>query len=649
MPEHSKAPTRVLRMVARACGILVSYIDYKGDRVYAPDSTLAQLIGLLRDIPPADISPGLLRIIRSERRQRGLPAVIVAWDGHFPPAWMWTTDKPDNLSVTLTDECGRNPAIPVEISTDNVIRRSNGYRVRLRCSGEIPFGYYNVKAGEKTCLLISAPSRITSSEKSWGLFVPAYALRSKETQGLGGYRDLREAAAFVRRQGGGFMGTLPLLPVFYDGPDADPSPYAPVSRLFWNEIFLDVTDLPGVPKPADDELRACNGDDLVDYKKIYALKKNILQKSANQFFSNAPDGDEGFKAYEADSPQLQAYADFHAARAPAREKEAVRRYHLYAQYACHRQMAALKDAAESGQAAELYIDYTVGVHASGFDATAFSNLFMKGARAGAPPDLYFSHGQNWGFYPFHPRALETERFSYVRAALHHYFRYARMIRLDHVIGLYRIYCIPNGESADRGAFVRRPFEALLAILCLEAWRHDGILIGENLGTVPPVIDEAMKKHGLHRMWAAQMEMKGDPVRTFSTIEADMIAGLNTHDMFPFESFLANRDIGELRRRDLLAEPAARKLKADREALLRRWKEMDDPFMTILKGLAASPARYVMIALEDFWKETRPQNIPGTGGWGNWRQKLAMPLEDWPRCAPLMEGLAILNRHRRRSS
>ena len=636
--------TILLHALARACGIATSYLDFDGRQVKAPTETLEKVLKSMLGIPLDDLGETYKKL-RQEHIDRALPSVIVAWNGHLPAHWIWM-EKPENVVVLLQgeiDDAGTEKIIPLE-DCRIITRKTNGrnyVRMRLPEWHGIPYGYYFLvinpgTADEKQTFVISAPEKLQHEEKSWGAFVPAYALNTGSEQGLGGYRELRQAAAYILAHGGQFIGTLPLLPVYYDGVNTDPSPYAPVSRLFLNEIFLDLDDLPGVPHKATGQKFDM---DQIDYSKTYLTKKDILKRTARAFFQANPDGDRGYLEFSQDSPWLHDYADFRANNEPD-DYDDIYKLHLYAQYACHVQLNNL----QKGRTAALYLDYPVGLHRAGYDSAAFSHLFMKDISVGAPPDLLYSDGQNWGFNPLHPRAMEHDRFRYFRATLHHYFKYARMLRLDHVMGFYRLYCIPDGEKSDRGTYIHYPLEAFMAILCLEAWRHNGILIGENLGTVPAAINQAMRRHGIHRMWISQFEIKSDPGQSFTSIEKDMIASMNTHDLFPFAAFMKGDDLKTLQQAKLLKPDLAKNMADDRHKLLKEWEKQEDPLMQTIKGMASSPARFIMISPEDFWAEEKPHNIPGTRQ-GNWVRKLSVPLNQWDYCSKLQEAFYVLNRYR----
>ena len=639
-----------LRAAARLCGVATSYRNFAQQWVRTPDSVLIRMINALQDtvvVSDPALPEQLAKLstaLRQHRQVCGLTPSLVAWDGVLGAAWLWLQSDAREIEVTLQPEQGA--AIAWRQATASAHVRHDGRRLKIVAPRPLPFGYYTleVHAGGKlegTSLVIAAPRRIAGGEKSWGLFAPVYALKTGRGKSIGDFGDLLAAASFVKAEGGEFLGILPVLAGDYSRAHHDASPYSPVSRLFWNEIYLDVENLPGVK--FDGALQQTAAP-LVDYPAAYAEKAAIIARAADLFFTNHPKGDDSYRAYAADNPCLPAYAAHRAASQPAAGRKKIERYHCYAQYACHYQMRALRDRAKAGQCAQLYIDYPVGTDSAGFDAQHFDHLFMDGFQVGAPPDLFFSQGQGWGFRPFHPRALEHDNFSYFRATIQHYFRYARMLRIDHVMGLYRLYCIPQGASPAEGAYIYYPFEALLGVLCLEAHRHDGVLVGEDLGTVPDAVDDGLKTHNLNRMWVAQFEIEPDPETTFAAIEPATIASLNTHDMFPFAAFLTNADVGELQRLGLLDDTGAATIIKDRSGLFGRWQDLDDPLRFSLARMARSDARFVMVAVEDLWRETAPQNIPGTTDqYPNWRKRMTVPVEQWAAHDDVRHALTLLNR------
>lgn len=591
--------------------------------------------------------------VRGETLDRMLPLTLVAWDGLFPKFWAWLPEGTNSVVCRIEPEKdGQMLERTMDIKSGARKRLWNGkvyVRARIEWDAPIPYGYYTfsilTEKGEKgESFLISSPTQLPDMPKRWGAFAPAYALRSENTQGLGGYSELLEAARVIKQNGGEFLATLPLLPIGYEGKNPETSPYSPLSRLFWNEIYLDVTQLPGPYKP-DASLSFADGD-LVDYSTIYKQKKDILLEASQAFFEAYPDGDEAFQEYVEKNSHLREYADFRARKHPDGEYAAMVHFHLYTQYACHLQLARIREEVEIGQAAALYLDYTVGVHPDGFDAQRLAKLFLKGYQVGAPPDKTFIQGQTWGFEPMHPRKLEESRFWYLRDCLHHYFQYSKIIRIDHVMGLYRLFCVPDGLDAGHGTYIYYNLNAQIGVLCLEAWRHGATVVGEDLGVVPERIREAMERHRIGRMWIGQNDIGPSPGASFKKIKQAMIASFNTHDMFPFAAYMQAADLETLHDMGILKDTFYTKFKKEREKKLAGLRRMPNAFLGALEGMAASKAEMVMVNMEDLWEETIPQNIPGTTDTHpNWRKRYKKSINAWTSLPLFQEAVNILNKHR----
>ncbi|HJT15806.1 MAG TPA: 4-alpha-glucanotransferase, partial [Thermoanaerobaculia bacterium] len=368
---------------------------------------------------------------------------------------------------------------------------------------------------------IAAPERAPSpTQKIWGIFVPIYAMHQPDLTGMQHYQQ------WVRELGGAFVATLPLNAL----DDDERSPYSPTSRLFWNELYLDVTRLP--------EYRGEKSDD-----------KRALLKKLSQRWMPPNDVD----------PLLRAYAEFRAAHAipsvseelggeggakkrnlrtarPTRSLADARddfTYHLYVQLRMSEQMSDLES---------MYLDFPLGVKAGGFDNTQFAGHFAKGVSVGAPPDLFFTKGQNWGFPPPEPDADH----SYFRACIRKAVQHASILRIDHVMGLHRLFWIPDGAEPKDGVYVRYPAEELYAVLMSEAQRTGTVIVGEDLGTVPKYVPQAMNRHGIRRMYVVQYELP-----KLDGPQRESIASINTHDMPTFAGFWQGKDIDERVERDLL--------------------------------------------------------------------------------------------------
>jgi 4-alpha-glucanotransferase len=316
----------------------------------------------------------------------------------------------------------------------------------------------------------------------------------------------------------------------------------------------------------------------------------------------------------------------------------------------------------------------VGVHPDGFDPVWWPRSFARGVNGGAPPDAFAPGGQDWGFPPLHPIGIREDRYAYVIAMLRHAFAHADVVRLDHVMGLHRLYWVPEHLDARHGAYVRYPFEELRALVAIEAARAQVAVVGEDLGTVPPEVRAGMATDRMLRSFVMQFDVSAeDPL---PTPPEESMASWGTHDLVRFAAFAAGSDLDERAGEpgaDLEAIAEQRRDRAEwRTALERRCAPEAGPagpagetesagearetgsagepgtrelLSCCLEHLASSPARLVSVDLEDLWLETEPQNRPGTGVEGaNWCRRAAYSLEeieDDPSIAALLGRIDTL--------
>ena len=471
----------------------------------------------------------------------------------------------------------------------------------------LPPGYHTLRTNhEHETLIIAAPAKAYAPrKKTWGIFAPLYAAHTRRSWGAGDLGDLLQYASWVDHHGGSVVATLPMLAAF----DDEPSPYSPHSRLFWNELYLDVTRLPEFrPEDADHGAIAhLQQTTQVDYDGVIREKRRVLRLCAERFV-----------------PDIE-YGRF--ARGEAREYAAFRgdeAYHLYVQYRLAQQMREVANAARRFGAG-LYLDFPLGVNPGGYDAHRYAHVFANGVSAGAPPDLFFTKGQNWGFAPFDPDAIRADRYDYFRKAIRHHVSHAGILRIDHVMGLHRLFWIPEGLEPADGVYVRYNAEELYAILTLESRRHGCVVVGEDLGTVPPEVPKTMARHGLRRMYVVQYEIQ--PNKPLPEPSAASVASINTHDMPPFAAWWAGRDIDDRVEQRLLDEVGAHREHESREQMRRATGTHDakSALESLLMFLAESEAEIVLINLEDLWGELEPQNVPGVPG-RSWRHKFRLGLE-----------------------
>jgi len=677
-----------LYRLARDCGIQTAYWDLSGRRVRAgPDQLLAALkaFGLPIDNPAR--AGELLRERRARRWAQVLEPVCVAWDGRLDfrvrvPA----SRREGRIRVMVSLEGGSRWEFAVGLAGAPVLGRSpDGQRLSLglRLPASLPPGYHRLRveagpslAGE--ALVVSAPIRAAPVPgRAWGVFLPLYALQTDRSWGIGDFTDLKVFAAWATDLGAAAIGILPVLAAFLDRP-FEPSPYAPATRLFWNDLYVDPTSAPNFPEceaarqlVAGPEFRAVlerlRGDSLVDYAAAYAVKRRVLGLLAADFFRRYPDHPD-LASFRAERPEAEDYARFRAAVerfgtgwpawpepfrsglvGPGEFDDAVWRYHIFVQWLADRQLAAVPN---------LYLDLPLGVHPDGYDVWRHREVFALGVRAGAPPDMFFTAGQDWGFPPLHPERLREAGYGYFIAALRHHMRRARMLRVDHVMGLHRLYWLPPGHDARSGVYVRYPADELYAILTLESVRSGCAVVGENLGTVPPEVNPTLAQHGMLGMYVLQFELR--PEGRPRPPEPNSVASLNTHDTPTFAGFWAGREITDRVDLGLLDEAGAA---AEREyrsrvraATVNFLQEVgllppdegrpEAVLRGLLKFLGRSEAAMVLVNLEDLWLENRPQNVPGTS-WQrpNWRRKARYAFEEFSRSAQVAQVLGELSRDR----
>ena len=688
--------------LAHMYGVQTAFYDVERRRQQASlESLLRVLRALGADVGTFADVPDALRARRRELWTQGVEPVIVAWGGQ-PAALdlrLPAASSEGTVHCHLTLETGETSVwscgggeLPL---IDSAIVEGVRYEARrLFLPGRLPLGYHRLRlewgGRQAETLVISAPFRAYApregpGSRCWGVFLPLYALHSRRSWGAGDFTDLESLTHWVTEMGGRVIATLPLLPVFLNEP-LDPSPYAPVSRRFWNEFYIDVTRVPelGRCQSAEavvassgfqQELEGLRAAPLVDYRRQMGLKRRVLEELARCFFSERSDRYGAFERFVEAHPLVEDYARFRAAGERLRTPwpawpqrlrdgdlqdgdydEWAKRYHLYAQWLAHEQIQALTESARSA-GVELYLDFPLGLHPDGYDVWRERSAFALEVSVGAPPDPFFTKGQNWGFPPPHPEMMRKQGYRYLIECLRHHLRHAGILRIDHVMGLHRLYWIPQGTEPREGVYVRYPAEELYAILSIESHGHRAIIVGEDLGTVPRYVRAAMARHSVQRSYVVPFEITPDPDRPLRAVPTSCVASLNTHDMSPFAAFWRGLDIEDRQQRGLLDDENARSERSSRQALKRALqtflkrcgllKRVNADERAVLSAclafLSASPARAVLLSLEDLWLETRPQNVPGTvGEHPNWRRKARYTLDEFRQKPEIVEVLSAVN-------
>ncbi|HEY3587381.1 MAG TPA: 4-alpha-glucanotransferase, partial [Myxococcaceae bacterium] len=487
-----------LAALAELHGIHTWYTDIDGNRLI-PDADVVLALLQALGVPIhrlADAAP-LLHDQRLSAARRRLEPVLVHRIGRAEPivATLPEGSDPSELWVTLELEDGttareRLSAAVTGFLAEDEVDGIRCAKVQLDLSsiarGPVPPGRHRLSlegAGTPDDALLLAAPDCPLARRQWGAFMPLHAVRSESDWGIGTYTDLGRLGEWVASHGGQLLGALPLYPAFTD-PPMDPSPYLPVSRLAYNELYVDVEALPEFA--ASDEARsiaasagfretvgALRAARFVDYDEVARLKRSVLEPMARAV-CELPERRRGLRDFARDHPELQAYARFRAGTEAATmsgEPDPSRvGYHLYCQWVACEQLTS------AGGAVGRYADFPIGSHPHGFDPAWSPQSFVPGVHGGAPPDRFFASGQDWGFHPLHPERIREDGYGFLSAALARAFRHADCLRIDHVMGLQRLFMIPL-DHGGRGAYVSYRAEEMHALVALEAHRAGTVVVG----------------------------------------------------------------------------------------------------------------------------------------------------------------------------
>lgn len=716
-----------LRRLADRVGIIAEYVDMTGEtrRVTSDDTRVALLTAMGIDASSESAAQtALYELANSEREQLLDPVRVVEQNDEQRrtlqvrvPSRRETTG-PWRLELTLENG---------ERHTAEGPWRGGG-TLALTLPVDVPLGYHHVSLtlaaggndwkGEQALIVVPprcvVPDDLLAGGNGFGVVANLYSLKSGQNWGVGDLRDLRAIARWAGEQGADFIGVNPLHALLNRG--ADVSPYSPVSRLFRNPIYLDVDAIPELEHAPElrarleapevrEQLAALRESPAVRYEQVMAVKGIALDALHRVFVERVRDsGSARAREYadfvRAHAPAIDAYATWMAiaehqangsvgdrrhtaldwrtwpdalrdAASPAvaefaREHAARVDFHRWVQFELDRQIGETAAGARAaGMRIGLYQDLAIGTSASGADTWAFPGLFVDGIHVGAPPDPYSATGQDWGLPPIDPRTLRNDRYRYFVRLVRSALRHAGALRIDHVMGLFRLFWIPAGMSGEHGAYVRYPSEDLLGILALESARHGALVVGEDLGTVPRDVPPALQKWGVLSSRVLYFERtKRGGFTAADRYPRLALATANTHDMAPLAGFWAARDI-DLRRqvgliRDDMAEAGARAERVrERKALLRRLAaegilpRAAEPATGVeLRGavhefLCRTPSQLVGLSLDDLAGELEPVNVPGVGQdkFSSWTRKMRLTVGEITTSDDVRAALHCANRGR----
>ncbi len=614
--------------------------------------------GRLRTVEPEVLSRLLSALERDrEFSRRMLPRVVVIRAGRERSlrlaaaeglALRWEIFSQHKIAE------GTSPllAIPQDLPTGT-------FRLRVTATGPA------VERSEEAPLVV-CPDRgcqggAAAPQRMWALAVQLYGIRSARNWGHGDFTDLLALVDLAADLGASGIGLNPLHTLFDDRP-SEPSPYFPSSRLFLNPLYIDLAAVPEFPglrvAALEESVGYLRSTDTVDYALVVDAKVRALRLAyANFREAGDPDRRDTFDRFRrARGPSLTRFACFEVLRRRfkgpwwewpppwrsvdeaaldnlRRTEEAELGFFEFVQWLAHDQLDRCRARArERGLAIGLYLDVAVGVRRDGFDAWCEQDAILSGMSIGAPPDALNGSGQNWGLTAFNPVALEDSRFEPFRRMLLASMHYAGAIRLDHVLGLNRLFLVPDGASAEKGAYLRYPFEALLAVTVLASVETSCIVIGEDLGTVPENFRETLADWGL---WSYQvMLFERSPGGDFCLPESyreTALVTFATHDLPTYAGWREKRDLAV--KRALGVDPGETDderqgaLSALGRALAQRGLEAGS-FASVARYLADAPSRLLVISIEDLLGMKEQVNLPGTiDQHPNWRRRLPVAVED----------------------
>ncbi|TFV57373.1 4-alpha-glucanotransferase [Mycobacterium sp. PS03-16] len=692
-------------------GVSTHYEDWSGTQVAVPESTLIAVLAAL-GVAADDDRERAAALAAHDRRhwERSLPPTIVARTGSTTTFWVHVTHG-DEVEVWVTLEDGSTRTGLRQLRNDTAPYDLDGRLVgeaSFEVPADLPMGYHRVHlrvaAFETDAPLIVTPARLPvparlGSRRSWGLATQLYSVRSERSWGVGDLTDLTDLAVWsATRHGAGFVLVNPLHAAAPVAP-MEPSPYLPTSRRFVNPLYLRPEAIAeyaavrhrGRLRRTRTEVQArARRRELIDRDTAWRAKRAALEtvyrveRSAGRELAYA-----GYRAREGRSlddfavwcvlaetyggdwhdwpADLQHPASEAVAAFAAQHAEKVD-FHRWLQWQLDDQLtAAQATAIGAGMDLGVMHDLAVGVDPNGADAWALQDVLALGVTAGAPPDEFNQLGQDWSQPPWRPDQLVEQAYAPFRALVNGVLRHAGGVRIDHIIGLFRLWWIPRGAAPTAGTYVRYDHEAMIGIVALEAHRAGAVVVGEDLGTVEPWVRDYLADRGLFGtsiLWFEQDRDSpgagGQERRGYLSPEGQgadsgenrsgplpaerwrefCLSAVTTHDLPPTAGYLAGEHVRLRDELGLLTRPADEELADDRAAQaawlaeLRRSgvlaadtpdTDVDEVVLALHRYLGRTPSRLLALSLADAVGDLKTQNQPGTSDeYPNWRVPLRGP-------------------------
>ncbi|MEH0389139.1 4-alpha-glucanotransferase [Vibrio mimicus] len=697
-----------LKQVAEMAKIADRYVSAWGSEAQVEDDTIRHLLASLGYDTSSD--EALLQSAEKKHKKDVVDPVLVVHQGAVieVPLYLGVSARESEFDWRLQTEQGDvlEGYLQSQIVRDE---RAEGGPLVFALPNDLPLGYHTLLIARKRrkvpyeMTLIVTPQAcykqpaLVQGKKLWGPSIQLYTLRTQHNWGMGDFGDLKQLVADIASRGGDFVGLNPIHALFPANPEGA-SPYSPSSRRWLNILYIDVSSVPEFALSAEAQqkvgspefqqrLQKVRDAHWVNYSEVAELKMSVLpllfaefkkrhldkhSDRAHAFLNFVEQGGESLlhqAAFDALHAQLHAedasvwgwpvfpekYRRFDSAAVQKfidEQKDLVHLY-MYLQWIADAQIHEAQSLAEEkGMAVGLYRDLAVGVADSGSETWADQGNLLQDVSIGAPPDVLGPLGQNWGLPPLNPQVLQATAYDAYIKLLRANMKHCGALRIDHVLGLLRLWWIPKGENATKGAYIYYPVKDMLAILALESHRHQCSVIGEDLGTVPDEIVELLRDAGVHSYKVFFFETSkedGGYVSPAHYAEQSM-AALCTHDMPTLRGFWhcddlkMGREIGLYPDEEQLQGLFDDRLKSKQGILDSvAWHgylpagvgrdatqvPMDSYLSEALQlHVAAGSSALLSVQLEDWLEMDKPVNIPGTvNEYPNWRRKLSMNLDE----------------------
>jgi (1->4)-alpha-D-glucan 1-alpha-D-glucosylmutase len=608
-------------------------------------------------------------------------------------------------------------------------------RLRAMLPADLGRGYHSLELRQDgatiEALLVVAPDAcylpeiIQAGGKPWGISLQLYALRSRRNWGIGDFTDLQSAIRTLAPLGIDSIGLNPLHALFSHLPE-NASPYSPTSRDFINPLYLDIESIEDFHSSEaalqqvncasfQHRLQALRDSPQIDYSGVCSAKLEVLKLCYQQFQQKQADDQSarvrGFREFQANgSDALYRFALFEALQShfhqqdsrietwqqwpqdfQAPDSNTVARwatahqgaieFHQYLQWQAELQLSAVQQkCAELGMQIGLYNDLAVGNERFSSQCWAAPAQYALDTGIGAPPDDFSPAGQSWGLPPLIPHQLRADAYGSFIRSLRANMQHAGALRIDHVMGLMRLYWVPANHTADQGTYVSYPFDDLLGILALESHRNQCLIIGEDLGTVPNEVRHALWVNNIlsYRILMFEKNWDNGSFRSPADYPSLALCASGSHDLPTLRGFWSETDLDlrdelKLYPNDEMSEQQRALRRRDRAEILAALSrenlidadstQQDDSrsetdinalsqqmFVALQRFLARSEACLMMVQLEDILGQTQQINVPGTiAEYPNWRHKIPLDLEDWSSLGNIEHFAATISQERARSA